>query len=161
MRASRDKQNKAYNPAAAVTKKSQRKVCIIWKIPVDIQLLTRNSLKGDIFIMVIASIVLGILFIAAGVTCMSAPIDTYLKAAYFLAILLFVYGIFGIVRFAKKRTGETGLAVSILALLIGAVYLFRPGGRRGRNGRVNRNRIPCPGGPPPSKKDAPKAMSLT
>ena len=77
--------------------------------------------------MIIASIVLGILFIAAGVTCMSAPVDAYLKAAYCLAILLFVYGIFGIARFAKKQTGEVGLAISVLALLIGAVYIFRPG----------------------------------
>ena len=71
--------------------------------------------------MIIASIVLRILFIAAGVTCMSAPVDAYLKAAYCLAILLFVYGIFGIARFAKKQTGEVGLAISVLALLIGAV----------------------------------------
>ena len=46
--------------------------------------------------MVIASIILGILLIIGGVSCMAAPVETFLSASYLLAILLFVYGVFGI-----------------------------------------------------------------
>ena len=77
--------------------------------------------------MIIASIIIGILLIIFGVSCMAAPIDTYFGAAYLLAILLFVYGIFGIIRFFKKKTLKGELIVSVLALIIGIVYLFRPG----------------------------------
>lgn len=78
--------------------------------------------------MVIASIILGILLFILGISCMAAPVDTYLRAAHLLAILLFVYGIYGIVRFFKKRIAVPELIISILALVIGFVYLFRPGG---------------------------------
>ncbi|MBO6016595.1 MAG: DUF308 domain-containing protein [Oscillospiraceae bacterium] len=78
--------------------------------------------------MVTASIIIGILLIVCGVSCMAAPVDTFLRAAHLLAILLFAYGIFGIVRFFKRRALVPELVVSILAVAIGFVYLFRPGG---------------------------------
>ena len=78
--------------------------------------------------MVIASIIIGILLFIGGLSCMAAPVETYLRAAHLLAILLFVYGIYGIVRYFKKRAVTAELVISILALVIGFVYLFRPGG---------------------------------
>ena len=78
--------------------------------------------------MVIASIILGMLLIVGGVACIAAPMDTYLRAAHLLAIALLTYGIFGIVRFFKKKAIVPEFLVSILAVLIGFVYLFRPGG---------------------------------
>ena len=78
--------------------------------------------------MVIASIIIGILLFIGGLSCMAAPVETYLRAAHLLAILLFVYGIYGVVRYFKKRAVTAELVISILALVIGFVYLFRPGG---------------------------------
>ena len=78
--------------------------------------------------MVIASIILGMLLFIGGLSCMAAPVDTYLRAAHLLAILLFLYGIYGIVRYFKKIAVTAELVISILALVIGFVYLFRPGG---------------------------------
>ena len=78
--------------------------------------------------MVVASIILGMLLFIGGLSCMAAPVDTYLRAAHLLAILLFLYGIYGVVRFFKKRAVAAELVISILAVVIGFVYLFRPGG---------------------------------
>lgn len=78
--------------------------------------------------MVIASIIIGILLIIGGFSCMAAPVDAYMRAAHMLAILLFVYGVYGIVSFFKKRLLVPEFIVSILAVVIGFVYLFRPGG---------------------------------
>ena len=77
--------------------------------------------------MVIASIILGILFIISGVYCMSAPVSTYLSVMTMFAVMMFVFGIFGIVRFFKRKALMPELIVSILAVIIGFVYLFRPG----------------------------------
>lgn len=77
--------------------------------------------------MVIASIIIGILFVVGGFVCMCAPLDTFFSLVSLLAIALFVYGIWGVIRFFKKRTGVLGLVVSILAIVIGFIYLFRPG----------------------------------
>ena len=81
--------------------------------------------------MILAGIIIGILLIIFGITCMSAPIDTYFGAAYLLAILLFVYGIYGLVRFFRNKASNEAskgeLIVSILALIIGIIYVFRPG----------------------------------
>ena len=78
--------------------------------------------------MIIASIIIGILLIIGGFSCMAAPVDAYMRAAHMLAVLLFVYGIYGIILFFRKKTLVPGFLVSILAVVIGFVYLFRPGG---------------------------------
>ena len=78
--------------------------------------------------MVIASVIIGILLIIGGISCMAAPIDAYMRAAHMLAILLFVYGIYGIISFFKRKLLVPEFIVSILAVVIGFVYLFRPGG---------------------------------
>ena len=77
--------------------------------------------------MAIASIVIGIFLIIGGVSCMAAPIETFLSYQYLLAIMLLVYGIFGIIRFFKRRALVSEFIVSILAVIIGFVYIFRPG----------------------------------
>ncbi|MBR2794464.1 MAG: hypothetical protein IKE16_07440, partial [Solobacterium sp.] len=43
------------------------------------------------------------------------------------AAVLFVYGIFGVIRFFQKKARVPEFIVSILAAIIGFVYLFRPG----------------------------------
>ena len=83
--------------------------------------------RERVSIMVIASIVLGILLIIGGIYCMSAPVNTYVSVMTFAAGLLFVYGIHGIIRFFRRRSYVPEFIVSILAVIIGFVYLFRPG----------------------------------
>ena len=47
--------------------------------------------------------------------------------AYFLEVLFFVYGIFGIIRYFKGRAFKLELWISILSVIVGFVYIFRPG----------------------------------
>lgn len=77
--------------------------------------------------MSIASIILGILLIICGVASVVSPIAAYFSAVYLLAILLFIFGVFGIIRFFGKRALPGELLISILAVIIGFVYVFRPG----------------------------------
>lgn len=77
--------------------------------------------------MAIASIILGIVFIAGGIFCMTAPVDTFMTIMSLFAAMMFVYGIFGIIRFFKRQSLVPEFIVSILAVIVGFVYLFRPG----------------------------------
>ncbi len=77
--------------------------------------------------MSILNIILGILLVIGGFSCMFTPFATFLSAGYYIAILLLVYGVFGIVRFCKKESGVLDLVVSILAVVVGIVCVIRPG----------------------------------
>ena len=77
--------------------------------------------------MAIASIILGIVFIAGGIFCMTAPVNTFMTIMSLFAAMMFVYGIFGIIRFFKRQSLVPEFIVSILAVIVGFVYLFRPG----------------------------------
>ena len=76
--------------------------------------------------MIIACIILGILFIIFGIICMSSPIGTFMSTMTMLAAMLLTFGVFGIIRFFKRRALVPELIASILAVLIGFYYLFRP-----------------------------------
>ena len=77
--------------------------------------------------MAIASIILGIIFIIGGVICITAPVNTYFSVMAFFAAILLVYGIYGIIRFFKRRALVPEFLISIASVIIGFVYLFRPG----------------------------------
>ncbi len=77
--------------------------------------------------MTFISILLGIIFIVGGFSCMFTPLATFLNTGYFFCILLFIYGIIGIVRFCGKRAGVWELIISILAVIAGITVIFYPG----------------------------------
>ena len=77
--------------------------------------------------MSVLSVILGVLLVLGGFSCMFTPLATFLSTGFYIAILLLVYGIFGVVRFFQKQAGGLELVVSILALLAGLVAMFRPG----------------------------------
>lgn len=77
--------------------------------------------------MTILSIIFGVLMIIGGVSCMFTPLATFLSTGYYFAILLLVYGVVGIIRFFKKMAGGLELVVSILAVVVGLIAMFRPG----------------------------------
>ena len=77
--------------------------------------------------MSVLNIILGILLVIGGFSCMFTPFATFLSAGYYIAILLLVYGVFGLVRYFKKESGVLNLIVSILAVVVGIVCLVRPG----------------------------------
>ena len=77
--------------------------------------------------MMVVSIILGILLVIGGFSCLFTPLATFLSAGHFITILLLVYGVLGIVRFCTKKAGGLEFFVSILAVIAGVVALTRPG----------------------------------
>ena len=74
------------------------------------------------------SIVLGIILIIGGVCCMFTPFATFLSAGMMIAMMMFIYGITGVVRFFQKDCGVLELISSILAIIVGVIAFVRPGG---------------------------------
>ena len=77
--------------------------------------------------MTVLSIILGVLLVIGGFSCMFTPLATFLSTGYYLSILLLVYGIFGIIRFLKKEAGTLEFIVSILAVIAGFFCIIHPG----------------------------------
>ena len=73
--------------------------------------------------MSVLNIILGILLVIGGFSCMFTPFATFLSAGYYIAILLLVYGVFGLVRYFKKESGVLNLIVSILAVVVGTLVI--------------------------------------
>jgi uncharacterized membrane protein HdeD (DUF308 family) len=73
-------------------------------------------------------LILGILMIVFGVSCACTPIATLAAAGYFIAVVLIVSGISGIITGFRFKIYGFNLVVSILALVLGVLALVRPGG---------------------------------
>ncbi|MBR1482926.1 MAG: DUF308 domain-containing protein [Ruminococcus sp.] len=71
-------------------------------------------------------IILGILMIAFGFSCMFTPLLTFMSAGYFVVILVFIYGILGIIRAIKDKKFGVNFVFSILSLILGIVMLVLP-----------------------------------
>lgn len=78
--------------------------------------------------MSILMMILGILLIICGVCCAFTPLATLAAAGYFIAIVLIVSGVCGIIAGAKFKVFGLNFAASILAVVLGMVALFIPGG---------------------------------
>lgn len=77
--------------------------------------------------MVVLSIIMGVLLIMGGVSCLFHPAATFFETGYFLAILMLVYGVVGIVNVVRKRAQPIELLVHIPAIIIGVIAFLRPG----------------------------------
>ena len=64
--------------------------------------------------MLILSVILGILLMCGGFQCLFHPAAAFLETGYFIAILLFVYGIIGIANVIRKRAQAIELAIKYL-----------------------------------------------
>ena len=76
--------------------------------------------------MVVLSVIVGIILIMGGIACLFSPAATFLQTGYFIAILMLIYGIVGIVNVIKKREHPLTLIMHILAIIIGIFAIFRP-----------------------------------
>lgn len=75
----------------------------------------------------ILMIILGILMILCGGSCMFTPLLTFMQTGYFLMILLFVYGIAGIVKAISSKVYGAAFAFSIISVILGIVVACVPG----------------------------------
>ena len=72
--------------------------------------------------------VLGVLLIICGVCCACTPLATLAAAGYFIAVVLIVSGVSGIIAGVRFRFYGLNFVVSILAVVLGVIALVRPGG---------------------------------
>ncbi len=71
-------------------------------------------------------IILGILLIAGGISCMCTPLLTFMNVGYFVVILIVVYGILGIISAIRYKRYGVGFVFSILSIIFGLCVLFIP-----------------------------------
>ena len=76
--------------------------------------------------MTVFSIIIGILMIICGVSCMFTPLITFLDAGYFIVILVAVYGVTGIVKGIAEKKFGLSFVFSILSVIFGVAVLFFP-----------------------------------
>ena len=77
-------------------------------------------------IMTVLFIILGIMFVAGGISCIFTPLVTFMEYGYFVVILMTVFGILDIVKsIAEKRFG-VNFAFGILSVVLGVVMVAFP-----------------------------------
>lgn len=72
--------------------------------------------------------ILGILLIILGIICAATPVATFMASGYFIAIVLIVSGVAGIINAFHFKIYGWNLVVSILAAVLGILAISRPGG---------------------------------
>ena len=72
--------------------------------------------------------ILGVLMIICGVCCAFTPLVTMMAAGYFIAIVLIVSGVCGVITGFQFKLYGVNFVVSILAIVLGVIALVRPGG---------------------------------
>jgi uncharacterized membrane protein HdeD (DUF308 family) len=77
--------------------------------------------------MTVLSIILGVILMIGGVACIFTPFATFLVAGYFIGIMLFIFGIIGLIKAIRDKGGALQYVTSILAIVVGIIALVRPG----------------------------------
>ena len=71
-------------------------------------------------------VIFGVLLIIAGVALMATPRMTFMSAGYFIIILFFLWGIYGLVRGIREKRYGVEFFFAILSLILGIVGLVMP-----------------------------------
>lgn len=77
--------------------------------------------------MQIFMIILGVIFILCGFSCMVTPLITVMELGYFLILLLLVYGIARIIRSVAGKDYGLDFVFGILSVMLGILILAVPG----------------------------------
>ena len=75
----------------------------------------------------VLTVILGVLLTLVGISLVATPLVTFLSAGYFIIILFFVTGIFGIVSAISEKRYGADFVFSILSLILGIVGFAVPG----------------------------------
>ena len=76
--------------------------------------------------MTVLFIILGILLVAAGFSCIFTPLLTFMNTGYFVVILMFVFGIIGIIKAIVEKRFGVNFVFDILSVILGIVMLSFP-----------------------------------
>lgn len=77
--------------------------------------------------MAVLCVILGIIMIIGGFSCMFTPLATLAAVGFILGPLLLVFGIVGIVRAIQEKGGVLEWILCILAVILGIYALVNPG----------------------------------
>ena len=72
-------------------------------------------------------LIMGILMIIGGISLMATPLITFLSTGYFVIIMFFLWGLFGIVRGFMEKRYDRSFFFAILSLILGIVGFVVPG----------------------------------
>jgi len=72
-------------------------------------------------------VIMSVLMILGGIALMATPLVTFLSAGYFIIIMFFFWGVFGLVRGFLEKSYDKKFFFSILSLILGIVGLVVPG----------------------------------
>ena len=72
-------------------------------------------------------VILGILMIILGISLLATPLMTFISAGYFIIILFFISGIFGIIRGIREKRYDMDFFFAILSLILGIIGFVVPG----------------------------------
>ena len=76
--------------------------------------------------MTVLFIILGILLVAGGFSCIFTPLLTFMNTGYFVVILMFVFGIIGIIKAIVEKRFGVSFVFDILSVILGIVMLSFP-----------------------------------
>ena len=76
--------------------------------------------------MTVLFIILGILLVAGGFSCMFTPQLTFMNTGYYVVILIFIFSVFGIIKAIVEKRFGVNFVFSILSVLLGIVMLAFP-----------------------------------
>lgn len=76
--------------------------------------------------MTVLFIILGILMIAGGFSCMFTPLLTFMQTGYFVVIMIVAFGIVSIIRGISAKKFGIGFIFGILSVILGIVMLIFP-----------------------------------
>lgn len=76
--------------------------------------------------MTVLFIILGILLVVGGFSCIFTPLLTFMNTGYFVVILMFVFGIIGIIKAIVEKRFGVNFVFDILSVILGIVMLSFP-----------------------------------
>ena len=74
-----------------------------------------------------AIVILGVLMILGGISLMATPLTTFMGTGYFIIVLLFLRGIFGVFRGISEKRYDRTFLLAVLSLILGIVGFAVPG----------------------------------
>ena len=72
-------------------------------------------------------VIIGVLMIIGGIALLGTPLLTFMSEGYFIIILFFVSGCFGVIRCIREKRYDKEFGFSVLSLILGIAGLVTPG----------------------------------
>ena len=72
-------------------------------------------------------VIMGVLMILGGISMLATPLINFMGAGYYIIILFFIWGIFGVARGISEKKYDKNFFFAILSLILGVVGLAIPG----------------------------------